>query len=153
VVVLLIAAAYLGKDLIKEMDWYKSFEGAAEQARAEIGVAVAISEELERRFPAEDISIGTHTRFGTEVGKSLTIRILNPSFALPEGDEGEVAAREIASFTASQFPTIGDIDIVVVEVHRRRGDFTSQQRYTFPVETLLRETPIEGATALEDDQR
>jgi hypothetical protein len=138
-VVLLIAAVYLGRDLVKEMDWYKSLEGATEQAKADIGVAVAISEELEERWPAEDISMGTHTRFGSDAGTTLTIQILNPTFSIAEGEDGEATAREIAVYAAARFPRIQEIDDLVVEIHRYRDGFTSKQRYGFPVESLLPE--------------
>jgi len=150
-VVLLIAAVYLGKDLVKEMDWYKSLEGAAEQAKADIGVTVAISEELEARWPAEDISMGTQTRFGTDAGTTLTIQILNPSFSIAEGDDGAAAARKIAEYAAARFPRIQEIDDLVVEIHRFRDGFTSKQQYGFPVESLLPDTPLEGETVAEDN--
>jgi len=138
-VVVLIAAVYLGKDLVKEMDWYKSMEGAAEQAKADLGVAAAISEELEAQWPAEDISIGTHTRFGSDAGSALTIQILNPSFPIAEGEEGEATAREIAAYVADRFPRIQEIDDLVVEIHRYKDGFTSNQRYGFQVAVLMAE--------------
>jgi hypothetical protein len=138
-VVMMIAAAYLGRDLIKESDWFKSAKGAAEQA-------VAVSEEVERRFPADDISIGTHTKFGTDAGRSLTIRVLNPLFEIPDG-EGEVVAREIAAFAASRFPSIGEFDTVAVEIHVFRDGFSSQQRFSFAVADL-----VPGVAAPEDAQ-
>jgi hypothetical protein len=149
-VVLLVAAVYLGKDLVKEMGWYKSLEGAAEQARADMEVAMAISAELEARWPAEDISMSTHTSFGSEAGKFLTIRILNPELPFPE-DEGEAVAREIAEFTASRFPGIETYDALTVEVHRFRDGFTSQQRYPFRVDMLVPDDVPESGMGTDRD--
>jgi hypothetical protein len=140
-VLVLITVAYLGRDLIKETDWYKSLEGAAEQAKEDLGVAMEIAQELRSRYPAEDITMGTHTSFGENGGSALSIRILNPEFPLPDGPEGEATAREIALTVASRFPRVSQLDEVIVEVHRYREGFTSQQRYPFAVASLLPELP------------
>jgi hypothetical protein len=146
-----ITVAFLGQDLIKEMDWYKSFKGAAEQAKEDLGVAMEIAQELRSRYPAEDITMGTHTSFGEDGGSALSIRILNPQFPFPEGSEGEGTAREIALMVASRFPRIGQLDEVIVEVHRYREGFTSQQRYPFAVTSLLSELPPETTPVAEID--
>jgi len=136
-VLVLAAAVFLGKDLITETAWYRSMKGAADQAKEDLGAALALSGELKQRFPAEDISMGTQTSFGTDAGKRLTIRILNPAFDVPEDEGGEAVARDIAAFTAARFPEIEEYDTVIVEIHRVHGGFTSQQRFPFPVGSLL----------------
>jgi hypothetical protein len=147
VALLVVAAAYLGKDLIREMDWYQEFEGAAEQARGDLEAGLAIGQELRQRYPAEDINLGTHTSFGSDPGRVLTVRIINPDFPLPDGSEGEPVAREIALFTASRFPSARDMRAVVIEVHRQSAAFSSRQQYEFAIEGLLPVDSLPGSTA------
>jgi hypothetical protein len=135
-VVLLVTAAYLGRDLIREMDWYRSLEGAAERAKEDLRAAVALSQEMRDLYPAEDIRLGRVSGFGSEGVETLIVTIVNPAFEMPEGAAGEPTAREIAAAVVARFPMAGRLDVLAIVIERTGGGFRSEQRFEFPVDEL-----------------
>lgn len=143
-----LAAVLVGLnfDRIKESEWGRKITAVAEDAQESFADMMALRSEIVGSFAMENCEVNLNTtRSQGAATRSLQLTLVNA--VVPEGQDPEEYARQVARFAAERFAAIEELDQVVIAVQRKVGSgirLSGSRSFRFPVADLLASLPAEA---------